>query len=77
MGTSDPAIRFKQCTICAHKVTKASNSNIAQVGNKFSPYLDDMLILAQYYSWTLAVGFFEDLKPEGDVIMTKAKPRLL
>ena len=28
-------------------------------------------------SYTLAVGFFKDLKPEGDVIITEAKPRLL
>lgn len=52
MGISYPAIRFKQCTIHAHKVTKASNSNIAQVGNNFSLSLDDTLILAQIRKMT-------------------------
>ena len=25
---------------------------------------------------TLAVGFFKDLKPKGDIVITEAKPRL-
>ena len=37
------------------------------------PYLQQTLSI----SYTLVLGFFEDLKPEGDVIITKAKPRLL
>ena len=33
MGISDPAIWFKQCTICVHEVTKTSGSDLAQAGN--------------------------------------------